>query len=506
MQQIYAVPYDAEIAYSYAEKYAFKVCSDGYFFEESYPPSYLGAGVPVPSGGYDCAHFVSCCIGSEPHEKGGGLNVPSRTEAYGEPSANLLGNWLLDSGIGTEVFSIEELKKGSFINYDWEGNGSWDHTTIYLGDYKIAAHSESHWNDDWKLGGAAKYRFIYIPGELPPPPLTDWPFLQRDLQNTGYNPDALSLRNPKIKDILTIEGTSAYAQPIVEGKMVYMTTENGLVYRVDMDKKMCLVPFDTGAEEIKLTPALSGNKLYILDSDNVLWCLDKQTGDWIWYFEVDEYFGLPNYYWQTSPQVWQKYICFTIGPYAVFIYDDIEIASKSKNPKIVKLAKMPIQIQQEPPEFVATSVITDDGTFYCFDFACNIIAFKINTAEYLWHWSQFPGPQDPAGLTYLGNPFAIVLAGDTLILKNNWRYDFQDTDPKPGETGFLYAINVKAHNEILWAREIGMTSCPSVYKDGILYSFGLFARQGDEGIDGIIYLSIRSKNWQTDGRKGNLCE
>lgn len=174
------------------------------------------------------------------------------------------------------------------------------------------------------------------------------------------------------------------------------------------------------------------------------------------------------------------------SPYAVFLYDDIEIASKSKAPKIARLGISKIKLEQEPPEFVATSGIANDGIFYCFDFACNIVAFNIAAAEYLWHFSQFPGPKDPAGLTYLGNPFAIVLAEDVLILKNNWRYDFQDTEPKPGETGFLYAINVKAHDKILWAREIGLTSCPSVYKDSALYSYGLFAKEPGK-IEGIVY-------------------
>ena len=155
--------YNPDNSYDYAEKYAFKVCSDGYFFENSYPPSYLGAGAVVPSAtGYDCAHYVSCCIGSEANETGGGLNVPSRTEAYGEPGAERLGNWLLSSNIGKEVSSIGEMVKGDVVNYDWDGDGDWDHAAIYLGDYKVGAHSNSVWEVSWDLGGASSYRFIHI--------------------------------------------------------------------------------------------------------------------------------------------------------------------------------------------------------------------------------------------------------------------------------------------------------------------------------------------------------
>jgi len=161
--QVNAASYDRNAAYSYAEKYAYKVCSDGYFYEKTWPPSYLGAGVPVPSGGYDCAHFVSCCIGSEPNEQGGGLDVPSRTGVeYGEPGAKRLGDLLLDNDIGREVSSIDELEKGDVINYDWDGDGHWDHAAIYLGNNKVAAHSTSVWGASWNLGGAARYRFIHI--------------------------------------------------------------------------------------------------------------------------------------------------------------------------------------------------------------------------------------------------------------------------------------------------------------------------------------------------------
>jgi len=256
----------------------------------------------------------------------------------------------------------------------------------------------------------------------------------------------------------------------------------------DMERELCPWFFDTGADEIKLTPALFGNKLYVLDSNNVLWCLDKRTGQVIWPFDIPDYFGLPDYYWQTSPQVWQKnYLCLTVGPYAVFLYDDVGMTSVDKVPRLARLARMPVQVQAEPAEFMATSAIFDDGIFYCFDFAGNVVAFQIETASYLWHFSQFPGPQDPAGLTYLANPFAVVLADDVLILKNNWRYDFQDPVPKPKETGFLYALNIQTHDKVLWAKEIGLGSSPSVFKDNALYSFGLFAPHEPGKIEGVVY-------------------
>ena len=73
--------YNAAAAVAYAEKYAYTVCSDGYFWKgEPGDPAYLAPGNCLPAAaaltagsGDDCAHFVSCCIGSEPHQAGGGL-------------------------------------------------------------------------------------------------------------------------------------------------------------------------------------------------------------------------------------------------------------------------------------------------------------------------------------------------------------------------------------------------------------------------------------------------
>src|SRR5690349_19504889 len=82
--------YDRTKALSYARKYWTKACSDGYIGIGA-APNYR----QVPSGTTfvrtmdneqarlpdgtliggldDCAHFLSCCLGQEPHEPGGGL-------------------------------------------------------------------------------------------------------------------------------------------------------------------------------------------------------------------------------------------------------------------------------------------------------------------------------------------------------------------------------------------------------------------------------------------------
>jgi len=316
----------------------------------------------------------------------------------------------------------------------------------------------------------------------PPPPLVDWPFCQRDLENSGNNPDALGIMHPKINPDLTIPGAYGYAQPVVEDEVVYLAGLDGVVYRADMRSLQCLAPFDTGAEEIRVTPALANNKLYVLDSNNVFWVLNKKTGQVLGSLPL----GLA-YYWQTSLKVWKNYICFTVGPYIVRVRDDIPnpTVQAIDSRKFIKTKAK----SEEMYDFLATGAIKD-GVFYCMDCACAVLAFDIESPNFdlLWYWLDFPIPQNIGNLKYLGNPKAIVLADDILILKNNWRFDFNNPYAQEGETGFVYALDINAHNKILWAKEIGLGSAPSVFKDNAIYPFGLFARPGVPGaIDGIVY-------------------
>ncbi len=143
--------FDRAKAVSYANNYARFVCGDGYFWTDGSTESNLGALTPVPTSpiGDDCAHFVSCCIGSESHQKGGGLTITTRAPpAYGEPgAARLISTCLLAAGLATEVTSLSSLSPGDVIGWDWAGNtniGSLDHDTLYVGNGLIAAHSASH--------------------------------------------------------------------------------------------------------------------------------------------------------------------------------------------------------------------------------------------------------------------------------------------------------------------------------------------------------------------------
>ena len=143
--------YDRQAAIDYALKYWDKVCSDGYYFAESTGATWLGAGEAFPTDveGFDCAHFVSCCIGSEPNEPAGGLEIPSRTMAYGEPGAQKLVDWLLGQG-ATIADDISDLVPGDVVAYDVDHNGWIEHVALYIGDGLVTAHSVSRYGQ-WIL-------------------------------------------------------------------------------------------------------------------------------------------------------------------------------------------------------------------------------------------------------------------------------------------------------------------------------------------------------------------
>ena len=142
--------YDRAKAVSYANNYAGYVVSDGYYWTNGSDYYFYGTNfVPVPDiTGDDCAHFVSCCIGSQTNQKGGGLNIASRVPpTYGEPGAQrLIYTNLVSEGYAIEVSSLSQLSPGDVIGWNWEestNTADIDHVTFYVGNGMIASHADS---------------------------------------------------------------------------------------------------------------------------------------------------------------------------------------------------------------------------------------------------------------------------------------------------------------------------------------------------------------------------
>jgi len=141
--------YDRARAVSYANNYSGYVNIDGYFWTNGSSYGTFPPGSPAPASGLgdDCAHFVSCCIGSEPSLWGGGLNIPTRDVTYGEPGAgHLVNQCLIGQGYAVEVFSLTNMSPGDVVGWNWEGDTNildLDHVTFYLGNGLLASHSGS---------------------------------------------------------------------------------------------------------------------------------------------------------------------------------------------------------------------------------------------------------------------------------------------------------------------------------------------------------------------------
>lgn len=170
--------YDRCKAISYANNYAAYIASDGYFWTNGNVPAnwsyfYYGAGNPVPTNviGDDCAHFVSCCIGREPHQWGGGLYIPGRTPpTYGEPSATRIVTTVLIGGCyAEEVSTLDEMEPGDVIGWNWEGDtniNNLDHVTLYTGNGHVASHAASCLNTSaatwYGTGASTVHHYIHI--------------------------------------------------------------------------------------------------------------------------------------------------------------------------------------------------------------------------------------------------------------------------------------------------------------------------------------------------------
>jgi hypothetical protein len=166
--------YDRARAVAYANNYCAYFVSDGCFWTNS--DGYTNCGVtgapsvPFPTYvvGDDCAHFVSSCIGREPHMRGGGINISNRAGTYGEPGAQrLCYPTLVAPGYATEVYSLDQMEPGDVIGWNWEGDtstNSIDHVTLYMGNGLIAAHAASHLGVGFPfyVGTNTVYHLIHI--------------------------------------------------------------------------------------------------------------------------------------------------------------------------------------------------------------------------------------------------------------------------------------------------------------------------------------------------------
>lgn len=203
------INYNRAKALAYARKYWARICSDGFIAQNPWPTGgykklslatkFVHDAVPDADGAVlhsehaalpdgttipfklldDCAHFVSCCIGNEPNEAGGGVDVPPREKLgvpgkvpYGIVGAPAFAEWL-SSVADVTSFEIPLDKKG-MINFAKPGDvigcrggpgvKNYKHFMLYMGNKKIACHTYSRC-DDQGVGWTGKWSNAWNVGE-----------------------------------------------------------------------------------------------------------------------------------------------------------------------------------------------------------------------------------------------------------------------------------------------------------------------------------------------------
>lgn len=290
---------------------------------------------------------------------------------------------------------------------------------------------------------------------------TDWPVIQYDLANTGSNPDAEEILWPMVnkEKVVLMENVHSYAQPVVSKDIVYVSGYDGRLYAANPEAGYCVWSFDTGAP-ISTSAAIDQNRIYVLSSNNKLYCLKKDfdfSGQLDWVYDP----GISGNYWQTSPQVYENYICFTIAQLPFFI-------NKQTRQKINPPVSGDFQMQP----IIATPAIANN-IFYVQDMLCRIIAYSIPDGQILWNQPIYPGPQDPGDMFGASTAHAIALTGDLLICKTEWRKNFSNPIFQKNETGFVYAVKTNTENhDILWTKNIGFGIAAPIVKNNIVYIAG----------------------------------
>lgn len=129
----------------------------------------------------DCTNFISQCLlaGGLPMEvtgrrdRGWWYVGPGERWSFSWAVAHSLHWYLSASGRGALRGAARDLELGDVVNYDWDGDGVWTHTTLVVGrdgagEPLVAAHTVPSWNRPWRYQDSrahsrrTKYLFWHI--------------------------------------------------------------------------------------------------------------------------------------------------------------------------------------------------------------------------------------------------------------------------------------------------------------------------------------------------------
>jgi outer membrane protein assembly factor BamB len=141
----------------------------------------------------------------------------------------------------------------------------------------------------------------------------DWSMYRHDPGHTGYT-TAAGPTAPNVLWNFSTSGTPVDSSPaVVDGKL-YVGSENGNIYCLDVQTGRQIWVNFNNTSPIRSPPAVSGGFLYVCDENGLLYCLDAQTGEVNWTFSM----GAGG---SSSPTVADGYVYFSSASKNLYCLD-----------------------------------------------------------------------------------------------------------------------------------------------------------------------------------------
>jgi outer membrane protein assembly factor BamB len=346
----------------------------------------------------------------------------------------------------------------------------------------------------------------------------DWPMYRHDPSHTGYT-TAAGPTTPNVLWNFSTSGNPVDSSPaVVDGKL-YVGSENGNIYCLDVQTGRQIWVNFTNTSPIRSSPAVSNGFLYVCDENGLLYCLDAQTGEVNWTFSMGAggsssptvadgyvYFSSSSEYLycldaSTGRAVWSFYITRLEPSIEGTEWSEASRASASTSPAIVDgrvyvggsnlycLDAGSGSLIWSYPIVVACAPTVSEEKVYFSSWAGNAYCLDADTGEKVWNqsnivgWSR-SGPSVADGRVYFGGLIYCLNASNG---KEIWHYSTGDisADSAPivaGEYAYFgtshggyenictYCVNA-ATGEYVWKSAPPFSSSPAVV-DGVLYVSG----------------------------------
>ncbi len=357
------------------------------------------------------------------------------------------------------------------------------------------------------LDSASRQPIVHCQGKAtaPAPGTSDWGF---DLENTRFIPANAAALKPGDVSKLRLKWAFAYpnatrarSQPTIVGRRVYMGSQDGTVYALELDSGCAHWTFKADAEvrsAITIAPAAtpSGSTrltAYFGDFDGGVYAVDAASGKLLWKSSLADHpdvtiTGSPKLYgnrlyvpmssseWATAAD--PAYACCTFrGGIAAFDTNDGHMVWKSfsipEKPKALDQVNSQGAKRWGPAGAPIWSTLTIDekrrliyaGTGESYTSPAqptsdSIIAFDLETGAIKWHYQATEGDA--------WNMSCFIGGGENCPQENGPDFDFgappillkadggKDIILAGQKSGFVYALDPERQGALIWKRKTGL--------------------------------------------------